>query len=452
MSHAIGLRTCAPLLFVAFVSGCAGGNSALTPNQMSPNQSPPLNRTSAAVARYHVVALSGLGGFLVTGISDDNVGLISGYSVLADNATVHATLWNPSSTNAKDLSTLGGTNSAVEWPNHAIGKVVGISQIAQPDPLGEQWSCSYPAGAGFLPYTGQECRGFVWANGQMHDLGTLGGNNSFATGSNALGQIAGWAETTAHDPTCVSPQVLGFEAVKWDASGTPHALPPLSGDSTSAATAIDSRGDVAGISGICEHAVGARSAAHMVLWKNGVPQQLPNLGGAAWNTPMMLNDEDAVVGFSDFSGDEPGDVFNGHAFLWTAGSGTTDLGTLSGDAVSFAYSINNRGQIVGQSCTPGCAGSRAFLYQNGTMYDLNALLDSSSNAYALIFANDINDAAEITGLALDQNTGSLVGFRLEPSGTISSASVRSASVRRAVVPMFRVRVGPFGRVVPASHG
>ena len=448
MLHAIRLRrSCAVFVFAAMVSGCAG---SFTPSQTSSNQPPPLSSSaaSATVAQYHVVALSGLGGFLTTGISDNNAGLVSGYSVLADNATVHATSWSSGSTTATDLQTLGGTNSAVEWPNHTPRTVAGISQIAQADPLGEQWSCS-----AFIPYTGQECHGFVWTNGQMHDLGTLGGNNSFASGSNFRGQTVGWAETTVHDPTCAAPQVLGFEAVEWDTSRTPHALPPLSGDTASAATAINARGDVVGISGICENAVGAKSAEHMVLWQNGVAQQLPNLGGAAWNTPTMINDAGAVVGFSDHSGDEPGDVYNGHAFLWTAGSGTTDLGTLSGDAVSFAYGISNHGLIVGQSCTAGCAGSRAFLYQNGTMYDLNGLLDASSSAYSLIFANDINDAGEITGLAFDSTSGALVGFRLEPTGTASVASLKAASARRAAVhPMYGVRVGPFGRFVPAPNG
>lgn len=436
---------CAAISLVALVSGCAGGSSVPTPTLLS-TQSTASN--SAAVAQYHVIPLSSLGGFLAAGISDNDLGWISGYSVLSDNASVHAALWYPNSTAATDLNTLGGANSAVEWPNHAIGKVVGISQLSQTDPLGEQWSCTYPAGFGFLPYTGQECRGFVWSHGQMHQLGTLGGNNSFASGANVLGQIVGWAETNVHDATCVSPQVLGFEAVKWDNAGNAHALPPLSGDPDSAATAINARGDVVGISGICENAVGALSAEHMVLWRNGVPMEIPNLGGSAWNTPMMLNDAGAVVGFSDRPGDNNGTNFNGHAFLWTSQGGTKDLGTLSGDAVSYAYSINNRAQIVGQSCKPGCAGSRAFLYQNGTMYDLNGLLDSASSAYALIFANDINDEGQIAGLAVNQNTGSIVAFRLVPHGITSFGSLRAASVRRSTARVYRLRVGPFGRIVP----
>ena len=400
---------------------------------------------AASVAQYHVVALTSLGGGLAAGISDNNQNWVSGYSLLSGNAAVHAALWYAGSSSATDLRTLGGANSAVEWPNHTPGSVVGISQTATADPLGEQWSCSYPAGGGFLPYTGQECRGFVWANGAMTPLATLGGNNGFASGSNAIGQTVGWAETSTHDPTCVLPQVLQFEAVMWDRSGTPHVLPPLGNDPDSAATAINDRGDAVGISGICQNAVGNQSAAQMVLWRDGVPMRIPTLGGAAWNTPEMIDDAEDVVGFSDLPGDQNGAHFNGHAFLWTAAAGTKDLGVLPGDAVSFAYSINNRGQIVGQSCTPGCASSRAFIYQNGTMYDLNALLDPSSAAYDLIFANDINDEGQITGLAVNTGSGAIVAFRLTPRGSVSSQSVRRTMAEP--MPRYRVRMGPLGRPI-----
>jgi probable HAF family extracellular repeat protein len=438
---------CAVLL-----SGCAG--SSAVPTNTAPFSPGAANHTAAALAvssayvpRYHVVALNALGGSFASGISDNEQDWISGYSLLPDNATLHATLWYATAHNAADLSTLGGANSAVEWPNHLPGTVVGISQIAQTDPLGEQWSCSYPAGYGFLPYTGQECRGFVWMNGAMKPLGTLGGNNSFAAGSSQAGQMVGWAETAVHDSTCNAPQVLQFEAVRWDRAGRAVALPPLPGDPDSAATAINDAGNAVGISGICENAVGALSAEHMVLWHGGVPMQLPSFGGSAWNTPEMINDENDVVGFSDFPGDQNGSNFNGHAFLWTAREGTVDLGVLSGDAVSFAYSVNDLKQIVGQSCTAGCGSSRAFLYQRGKMYDLNALLDAASSSYDLIFANDVNDEGQITGLAVDRTSGAIVAYRLVVDGEILASSVQAVTLRPDGALNYHVHLGPFGRPI-----
>lgn len=93
------------------------------------------------------------------------------------------------------------------------GLVVGISQTSTPDPLGEAWSSAFfyppPNNVGFINL------GFVWQNGVMRALPTLGGNNGFATSANNHGQVVGWAENTCHDLTCVAPQVLQFRPVAW---------------------------------------------------------------------------------------------------------------------------------------------------------------------------------------------------------------------------------------------
>ena len=138
------------------------------------------------------------------------------------------------------------------WPVKSnIGVIAGIAQTATPDPLGESWSCS-----AFFPgatATGPTCLGFVWKSGVMRALPTLGGNNGFATGANDQGQVVGWAENTVHDPTCVRPQVLQFRAVVWGpGTNQIRQLPPLPGDTSGAATAINDRGRIVGISGTCD--------------------------------------------------------------------------------------------------------------------------------------------------------------------------------------------------------
>ena len=57
----------------------------------------------------------------------------------------------------------------------------------------------------------------------------------------------------------------------WD-SGPPdqiHDLPLIPGDTSGAATAINDNGQIVGISGICDQAVGRHTAKHAVLWENG---------------------------------------------------------------------------------------------------------------------------------------------------------------------------------------
>jgi len=286
-------------------------------------------------------------------------------------------------------------NSAVEWPiknNH--GLVVGISETATPDPNGETFSCS-----AFMPTNGHTCLPFLWQNGALNKLALLGGNNGFATGINNSGQAVGWAETAVHDPSCVLPQVLQFEAVLWGpATNQKRILPPYPGDSTSAATAINDAGEVVGISGSCDVAVGAFSARHALLWVNGQPLRLPTLGGKGWNTPMAINNAGTIVGFSDTSGDVSGGVLtaNFQATLWIAG-GLVNLHTLPGDATAEATGINDFNQIVGTSFDAAGA-PRVFLWENGKIYDLNTLVQPNAPLY-LLESGDINDRGEITGLA-----------------------------------------------------
>jgi uncharacterized membrane protein len=84
-----------------------------------------------------------------------------------------------------------------------------------------------------------------------------GGYNSYATGANNRGQVVGWAENGVHDSTCNTAfQILQFRAALWEPNGEMRELPPLPGDSTSAATAINDKGQVVGISGACGIAVG----------------------------------------------------------------------------------------------------------------------------------------------------------------------------------------------------
>jgi probable HAF family extracellular repeat protein len=112
----------------------------------------------------------------------------------------------------------------------------------------------------------------------------------------------------------------------------------------------------------------------------------------------------------------PGDTAT-HAFLWQNGT-TTDLGTLPGDTSSFAYAINDTGQVVGQSCDQA-GNCRAFLWHNGTMTDLNTLV-APDGSLALLSAEDINSQGEIVGQALDQSTGYELAFSATPCSSLNA--------------------------------
>jgi probable HAF family extracellular repeat protein len=299
----------------------------------------------------------------------------------------------------------------VSWPvKNKKGVIVGISEIADVDPLGETFSCAPFFGT---PFTGHSCRGFLWRDDEMTPLPPFpGGNNSYATGVNDRGQAVGWAENGIHDTTCTFPQVLQFRAAIWGPGENPmQELPPILDDSSSAATAINNNGQVVGISGRCDRAFGRFSAFHAVLWENGVPTDLGNFGGVAWNTPTAINSRGQVTGFSDFPGDQAGGP-NAHAFLWSKQNGLEDLKTLPGDAISLAFGINDRGQVVGQSI--GANGSHAFLWEDGVMKDLNDLVPSGTPI--LFFANDVDDRGQIVGGALDAAGNSLAFVAVPDQG------------------------------------
>jgi len=360
------------------------------------NPGNPLSGTAGADQTYSVTGLPELGGTMSLAESINNRGWVSGWSNLSGNQTQHAFLWV--SGELTDLGTLGGPDSAVGSPVHnELGELVGFSNTLQIDPLGEQ--LCFPT-----PYL---CAGFVWRDGKMTALPTLGGNNSYANSANNLGSVVGFAETAVQDPNCVAPQVLDVKAVIWGPDPNElEVLPPLPGDTLSAALTINDAGLVAGASGQCGP-VAFQTAAHAVLWENGRPIDLGSLGGAFNNLPLDMNELGEIVGLSDV----PSDTTT-HAVLWRDRH-IVDLGTLPGDVLSYAFGINDYGQIVGQSCDAS-GNCRAFLWQNGTMTDLNTLLSPDSSLY-LIIAISINDSGEIVGQAFDSDTGDLPAYLATPT-------------------------------------
>ena len=356
-----------------------------------------------AKTHYSVSNLPGLGGTNSAGNSINNQTWVAGYSRLTNNQSRHAALWRSGA--LSDLGTLGGPNSSVTWSvKDTQGVIVGISQTADPEPLGEAWSSAAfygpPNNVGFINL------GFVWENGQMRGLPNFpGGNNGFATGANNLRQVVGWAENDVHDSDCVSPQVLQFRPAMWSL-GPPdqiHDLPLISGDTSGAATAINDNGQIVGISGICDQAVGRHTAKHAVLWENGAVTDIyPDAPAQWWNTPTAINQRGDVVGFAGDPAFVEGDIL--HAFMWTRDDGIRLLKPLQNRTPehvdSEAYGINERRQVVGISCDADFVDCRAVIWDHGnTPTDLNELKGGFSAR--LESAKDINDKGEITGRAID---------------------------------------------------
>jgi probable HAF family extracellular repeat protein len=317
----------------------------------------------------------------------------------------HAVLWKKGK--IIDLGSVQGGPLSTTFTNpNERGDVSGMSNTPTPDPNGEDF-CFF--------FTFLICRGFVWQDGAIIPMPTLGGNNSLAYQINNRGQVVGVAETPMTESTCPAwASVLAslgyggpasyFEAkpVIWQ-KGSLQELPTISGDPDGVGYGINDRGQIVGSTGACNQAF-PYSGLHAVLWPNGPNGgviDLGNLGATTLNVAFDINNRGQVVGqagtkcvHSGGCGLATDAAF--HAFLWQGGV-MTDLGTLPGDLNSWANNVNSKGQIVGTSFPE--TGSRAFIWENGVMTDLNTLVSGASGFY-LAEAFGINDHGQISGFGL----------------------------------------------------
>ena len=372
-------------------------------------------QTVSAPPHYTVINLGTLGGSASNGYGGvTDKGWVSGDAYLTGDATEHAALWRLDAMGQPvitDLGTVGGLNSSTPWPQKSnFGLIVGQSQGSQIDPLGEYWAVAYGCNTLDGHCTGWKNLqfGFVWQNGAMTALPTLGGNNSTATGANNLGQVVGWDKTAIQDKKCAPPQQLEIKAVVYEpvvkpnqpVFYKPYALPTFPGDDLAGAFGINDNGDVVGMSGTCGPPDTYALGKHAVLWRNGSVFKLRGLGGQMNNAAIVINNAGQIAGISDVPGDDkPGAIPATRAVLWQNGA-ITNLGTLPGDYLSLAQDINAKGQVVGLSCDVNFS-CRAFLWDHGVMMDLNTLVPLG---LYLTQAEGINDLGEIAGTAYDPSS------------------------------------------------
>ena len=259
-----------------------------------------------------------------------------------------------------DLGTLG-YNTTVGYGINANGQITGRSYLQQTVPVTQGCPPRHKCFAHVY-------HAFLWSNGTMTDLGTLGGTFSEARALDTADVVG----TSTLSGTSFTPTHAFL-----DHNGHMTDLGTLGG-SCSYAYAINDLGEVVGQA--C-----STSNQHAFLWSNGKMTDLGTLGGLT-SSASGINSSHQVVGSSETSTTFSSTM---HAFLWSNGK-MTDLGTLGGSD-SIAYAINNAGQVVGYASPPN-SSVHAFLYSGGKMTDLGVFFDSS-------VAEAINTSGVVVGTA-----------------------------------------------------
>ena len=226
---------------------------------------------------------------------------------------------------------------------------------------------------------------FVWENGLLKDLSTLGGTISQAYDINDNGEIAGYSYIPSGFYTNGYPRATYWESTSADAYDVGDLKTSMN---AAYACAINNNGVVAGYS------YTDTWKEHAFLWsgdENDDPVDIDING--QYSYPTAINDSGIVVGYA-MENDYDADAY---AVAWDVDNNLIVLPTLAG-ATSLCHDVNEDGVIVGYAdYDPNIQSRHAVVWIDGVIYDLNDCIESSE--YELAEAYGINDLGQIVGVA-----------------------------------------------------
>ena len=208
------------------------------------------------------------------------------------------------------------------------------------------------------------------------DLGTLGGDSSYAFAIADNGTVVGESSTAGNS---------ALHAFAWTPAQGMVDIANLGGSFiNSSAFAVSDTGLVYGVAYNA-----ADGTSHLFSWTaRGGTLDLGTLDSHSYVTAQ--NDQGMAVGFR-YVVEDP--LVPEHAFVWTPADGLLDLGTLGGRD-SEAWAVSKNGIVVGASSTLQNNVTHAFAWTKADgMVDLGAI--GGDHAYS--FAAAVNDMGIVVG-------------------------------------------------------
>ena len=212
------------------------------------------------------------------------------------------------------------------------------------------------------------------------DLGTLGGDHSFAIAINDFDQVVGESRPSGNQ----DPHIFLYSGGNLIDISAANNIGP--GTYASTANAISNWGQIAA----------NISNGHAAILVQGTTTDLGTFGGI-YSVALGINNASQAVGYYSSPG------FLNHAFLYSNGN-MTPLGPFGVEATSIARGINDAGTIVGSATDSFSIPSHAFVYANGVMTDISPFGNSESYAHA------INNNGEIVGEYLTADNSAFHAF------------------------------------------
>lgn len=351
---------------------------------------------TASAAVYRVVDLGTLGGDTAYAQAINDAGQIVGTSngPVVNDARLfnnHAFRWQNGV--MTDLGHLG-QNESFAFGISRVGDVVGHSLTLN-------------SGG-----TATVARGFLYVNGVLTDVGFPDGASSLRplsispdgrmVGYTTLAAVSG--ETTLYNRAFVYDPA---SPVKFQVAGT------LEAKGTSVARAMNETGVAVGVA---SKVVTDQSTQRAIKFDVRTPNILVDLGslGGYASQANDINASGRIVGVSGTSTTMATNKTEAFIYDEAANPKMKGLGFLHAqDTYSEANAINDQGVIVGFGVTSVGSQFRnqAFVYSNGKMQNLNALIACNSG-WELVEAKDINNSGKIVGYGLKD--GKARAFLLEP--------------------------------------